>query len=424
MARSVRRRTITFLRRRRAIIIALMMRTGGAALAAAGLVVGVRLLGAEQFGVSVLALAVGLIAAFPVTALERLVIRLTATETPREAATVVKLCNAYCWGLFSLTIVGTLAASLHSQEWAYFVAASGTTGVMSGLVTVRQGINRALGRLLWGQAPNEVFRPLVTLAGYFAAHLWAPLSTSGSVATLMASSATLLLIFLAPSALCSSTQVTVPDTVRDYQSALRMVTPAMFGLFIISAVAMAIERGYPLLIGATASGAEVATFAVAMRVVQLANFGQAFGTFFYSPQLALAMRPTHLDLANVQRSVRSIRLLGLATAVPATIVCLFFPREIERLLGNAVDLSDVLVLTAVAVLVGVLGGPTQALLIMAGRERSVAAIYAGGYLISVVVFASVDGGASRAGMLATTVAYASWSVAMIVRARQIYGRLL
>lgn len=429
MAASPRRQSTTdiatkFLRRRQAMISALVMRVGGTALTAVGLVVGVRLLGAEQFGVSVLTLAVGVIAGFPATALERLVIRLTATRMNHGARAVVKLCNVYCWGLLALTILGTIAASFHSREWACFVAASGMTAVMSSLVTVRQGINRALGRLFWGQAPNEVFRPLATLAGYVAAHSVVPLSMSGSAATLMASAPTLLLILFAPSALDPSSEVTVPEVAGDHLRSLRMVTPAMFSLFIISAVAMAIERGYPLLIAASASSAEVAVFAVAMRIIQLGGFGQAFGIFFYSPQLALAMRPAGLDLANVQRSVRAIRLLGLGTALPAAVLCIFFPNEIEHLLGGAVDLSDVLVLTSIAVLVGWLGGPTQALLIMAGRERSVAAFYAAGALVSFVIFASVDASAVRAGILATTAAYASWNVAMIVRARLIYGRLL
>src|SRR3546814_3890751 len=59
-------------------------RVGGAGIAAVSIVIGVRILGAEQFGLSVLALAFGQVAALPLTALERLIIRLAATGDARS----------------------------------------------------------------------------------------------------------------------------------------------------------------------------------------------------------------------------------------------------------------------------------------------------------------------------------------------------
>src|SRR3546814_8000059 len=88
-----------------------------------------------------------------------------------------------------------------SLSLAMFIASAGVTASMNGLVTLRQGLNRASGRLIWGQAPNELFRPFATIVGYAVAASTVTSNISGAFATLHDSALTIgLIIFSPPSA--------------------------------------------------------------------------------------------------------------------------------------------------------------------------------------------------------------------------------
>src|SRR3546814_1955425 len=97
-------------------------RVGGAGIAAVSIVIGVRILGAEQFGLSVLALAFGQVAALPLTALERLIIRLAATGDAEGARVLLRRGTIYCAIILAALIPTCLYLASESLSLAMFIA--------------------------------------------------------------------------------------------------------------------------------------------------------------------------------------------------------------------------------------------------------------------------------------------------------------
>src|SRR3546814_10064480 len=155
---------------------------------------------------------------------------------------------------------------------------------MNGLVTLRQGLNRASGRLIWGQAPNELFRPFATIVGYAVAASTVTSNISGAFATLLASALTLGLIIFSPTSIPTSR-----DEPRTPSPDSRMFSRSANSLLVIAGVASAVERVYPMILATVGNSSDVAIFAVAMRVIQLGMFGQVLGIFIYSTPLDAAL---------------------------------------------------------------------------------------------------------------------------------------
>ncbi len=408
----------TMVRAKRGLLYSGSVRVGGAALVAIGLVLGVRILGVEQFGVSVLVLAVGQVLAFPLTALERLLIRVVATGDTQRATRLLTISNWYCALLGVLTAIAVIITfQIRSPQDTLFVAAAGLTAVTSSLLTIRQGLNRALGNLMWGQLPNELFRPAMSIIGYVVAILAATESFHGSTATAVASLATLILILWAPTRIPNAK----PNAAQASGTGMGY---AMMSLLIISAVAVAVERLYPILIGSLATKEDVTLFAVVLRVIQLANFGQAFGVFFYSPHMARSLNPADVNFPEARRLAGRIRLVGLLTATPVAALCAFTPDLVGSLIDPNLLLTWPLRIAALVILAQALAGPTQTVLIMAGQEVPVAMIYLTGYLVSISGYLT----SSSKGAVSTTawaaVAFVIWAAIMAIHLRRTYGRWL
>lgn len=374
-----------------------------------GVVVGVRVLGPSQFGISVMALALGQLLAFPQTSVERLLVRLVAQGDLGGAAGLIR--RAQKASVLTMAIAAAVAVVLLAAGRggeALFALAAGITAVSTALVNMSQGANRGAGRLAWGQMPNELFRPAATLLSY-------PVAVSvlgehsGVVSVALTSAVTTLLVVLAPN----------PIAGVQPSASSHALSGSVGALMVVSLAAMAVERVYPLIIGWTASAAAVTAFAIVLKVVQLANFTQAFAAFYYSPQLALAAKGA-LAPTTQQLTLR-MRLFGLVSALPAAGVCLGGPGLVEAVFGAGLDLRILLYFAVIAILANALGSPAQNLLIMAGREQVVAVSYGAGSLVSFVAFLSVGGDSALAGTAALAAATFTWSVWQSVAARRIFG---
>lgn len=383
------------------------IRVGGAALVLAGLVVGVRVLGPLQFGVSVLALSVGQLLAFPLTAMERLVIRSVAQGEVGLARSVLRRGDQSAILVLTLAAAAAVASVMAGrQSTAMFILAAGVSAASAGVVTLRQGASRAQGHLGWGQIPNEVVRPIVTLLSYpVAAALMS--EESGALSTLLASGATLLVIVFSPK--------------LDREQAHPDVRPrpswggAATSLLVVSGVALMVERAYPLLIGWAGNELEVAAFAVVMRVIQIAKFFQAFAIFYYSPHIARQVSECKSWSApQVNGSFTSrIRIMGLASSIPTALFCVLWPDLIERALGSEIAIGPELRAAAVIIMATALSGPAQTLLIMAGRERAVAWAYVVGGMASLASLGFSGQVDALAATVAVAVASLSWGIIQV-----------
>lgn len=391
------------------------VRVVGAALVVLGVVVGIRVIGASQFGVSILVLSVGQLIAFPMTAMERLVIRYVAQGQPGAAGALLHRGRSLSGiilftGLSSSAVVAWVATTASG----FAVLAAALAAVSAGYVTLQQGACRAAGRLGWGQVPNEIVRPVATLAAYpLAASISS--SMSGSLSVLIASTVVLVLMLFSPS------------VVVERAGATRLKSPwrsSATSLLVVSAVALLIERVYPLVLGWAGHASEVAIFAVVMRAIQTANFSQAFAVFYYSPAVARLFRQSSIAPEVDAHLTSRIRLIGLLSSVPAALLCIFGPALIEHLIGSDLSLSVELRIAAVAIVATALSGPAQTLLIMAGREREVAGAYVAGGLVSLTAFAGSGEATAATAVFAVSVSVTVWGVIQAVIARRVFGKWL
>ena len=402
---------------RATFIRALTTRLGGAALLLLSVAVGLRTLGESHFGLAMLAVAVGQIAAFPVTAIESLVIRSVATGDRKQSTRLLLLSAGYAAVVAVLTAVVSLTAPLDETFSPLFVLAAGATAVSHATVVTRQALNRAAGRMAWGQMPNELVRPAVMIAAFVAfPHIWP--RDPGSAAILASSLVTLAVVAVSPRDLPS---VAPTDRADETGATRRGTVSSTTSMMTIALVGVLVERGLSVALGTLHSPAAVAQFTVAMRVIQVGTMGHTFGNFYFSPQVARALAAGREGLPWAAKLTGRIRLVGALTAVPVSLLCVFAPGVISGALG-AEPMPKVLALTTVALLARFISGTTQSFLVMAGDETLVAgacvtalAVATGLLLLSppfTIITASVAMGLH----------YALWAVALTGLARSRYKR--
>lgn len=400
---------------RRRLVFSAAVRAFGALLVIASVNFGISWVGVNQFGLSMLAIAVGQVLAFPSTSMERLLIRLTSTAQTNQSRRILRLSSLYSSALIVGTLIltsGTLLTT--STSTSLFVAASGVVAVTTNRLILRQGINRAQGRLQWGQAPNELVRPLSLILG-FAISSRLDLPAAGSSATLIAYTVTFIVVTFAPTSL--------PPHRDELQPSSRLWRP-MAALITISIIGMILERGLTMGLGLLADPAAVTRYTIVLRVTQIAMFAQMFGIFFFSPQMAKLVTQGPSGPARAMRRAGAIRLLGLATSIPTALICLIRPDVLETIMGTNLDLAQELQWTALAVLGRATAGATQAYLLMAGHEKVVAWCSAISLFLALIPLPLGGAVTAVAASAAAAQYYVLWSVTMVFWCRIRLGRLV
>lgn len=410
-------RALARVRGRKQLVGSAGVRIVGAILLLVSVSLGIRLVGTTEFGIAMLAIAIGQIAAFPITSLDRLVIRLAATGRVDPTRRILHLSTAYS----GLIVVVTVAAATWSarSSWSdpVFVSACGLVALTTSQLIVRQGLNRAQGRLGWGQVPNEIVRPSALIAGFAAVNQFAG-SSSGSVAVLIAYTVTIGIIVLAPAPLPRATVPTAtPATTTTFHR-------PMLALVVVAAIAMIVERGLTVGLGALADPDQITRYTIVLRVIQIAMFAQIFGVFFFSPQIARLHALGEAGRTLAISRVRHIRLIGLASAVPTALVCLVFPGAVSAIMGTSMDLTTELAWTALAVMAQMIAGTTQAYLAMAGYEHVIALSSAIALAVGAVSLAALGPLTAASATAAAAIHYVCWAVVMLIWCRVRLGRLI
>lgn len=340
------------------------IRVGGAILLLLSVSLGIRWLGDFQFGLAMLATAIGQGVAFPITSLGRLIIRSATNGDSTNTAKLLIASRCFSALVLALTVIACVWSIQRRPDAIYFVMASGATAVMMTEATTRQSLNRAQERLVWSQVPLELFRPAATILGFGVAAC-GNFHEPGAVATLIASATTLFLVVLAPKYL---PQQPVEGTVAAGKGLSRS-SIALIGLTLI---ALLVERGLTIGLGALDSPTAVTKFTVIFRVIQIAIFAQAFAVFYYSPALARLHSSGHSGTSAASLLTRRIQALGFASAAPLALLCLLVPGLITQVMGTSMNMALEFRWAALAMLALTLGGAAQARLIMSGYETPVA----------------------------------------------------
>lgn len=388
------------------------VRVTGAGLTILGLVTGIRLLGAHEFGVSVVLLALGQLAALPVSALERLVLRLAATHEYDQAGAVLRLGDRYAGAVIVLGIVISWPLHTAGIEWLDIIAVISTAATV-GAVTNRQAFHRATGRLMWGQVPNEIVRPCAVLLAYVIAWRFLPEHAWGAGATALSA----VMAWVTISVMPSPWRETKSASALERTAPLRGAIGSLLGISILAAV---VERGYPILTGALESPTSSSALAVGMRLIQLGLFGQAFAIYYFAPRVAGATVDREVAPSGV-RALRNIRALSLSCAAPIITCCLLVPDTVEEIFGGSLDLDGIWIFVVMAIAIQVATGPAQALLLMSGRERPVAVTYLIGTVTGLSVFA-LGGYWGAVGALGSiTLTYAIWATGQLCSVKRSFG---
>ena len=195
----------------RGSIVGLALRLGGLGLMFAQAVIAARLLGAQQYGVVTLLLAIAQIAtAFALMGYGSFAI----AEIPRGAIQAVflkhsaKRIAALC--LIVLPVTYWISVSLLGQlAWYLALPLLLSIPVLAGIQLLR-GVAVGLGRAFWGVAPGEVIRPALLVAALIVCALFAKASSALFIALYMGT-ALLALAMAVPSIRKSSAATELPE---------------------------------------------------------------------------------------------------------------------------------------------------------------------------------------------------------------------
>lgn len=391
------------------------VRLVGALLLAIGTVTGINVLGPAQFGISIIVLGAGQLMALPTTAIERLVLRLTAQDRLGDTQSAMKVARTYSIGvaLLAVLLVWPLEQVLNLDPLLTLAVAA--TAVMVGQMTLNQAISRASGRLMWGQVPNELLRPTLTLASYFAA-LPFPQEHRGALSCL------LVALLMAP-IIALSPRTTIAEAPIPTRQSFRLIRTSVGSLFVISVIAACIERVYPMIVGGLDGPAAAATLAVSLRIIQLGLFGQAFAIYYYSPTVAAAMTQVTVIQPDGIRALRRIRSISALSAAPALTLCLIFPNLLERIFGADSGVEKALPFVCIAIVAQTLTGPTQAVLIMGSKEHAVAIVYAIAFLAAIITFVAIGSWTATSATAAIASTYCLTSVGQMACTRAYFKSL-
>lgn len=394
------------------------VRVIGGLLTFAGVIVGIRVLGVDEFGTTIVLLGFGVAFAVPLTCLERLVLRQAAQDEPGSALQLVRLSAFY--GIAIITFGAIASWTLHlrdSESWLAPFAAASAAASWS-FATNAQGFMRGSGHLMWGQVPNEVFRPILTILGYWAADY--SQDQKAAIAVMVPSILTLICLVFSP-----LRQAHWP---RDLPSPsnLRTHLRPFVSFMVISVVALIVERIYPIFVSATTSASEVALLAVVLRVMQLGLFGQSLATFYFSPLMAGQLKDFDRSAAPPQavRFGRAMRWLSFLCAAPVLAFMIWLPGQVAEFVGGHQMRSfseTALQWGAVAVVAQLITGPSQAFLTLSGHERFVACIYSVGCFLGVVSFLGSSSHGAESAAFAIAITYSVLALGQTAAARRVFG---
>lgn len=390
-----------------------VVRIVGAVLLVVSVVGGVRVLGPDQFGTSVILIGAGQLLALPVSSLERLALRLAATRQEGELDALLHLNRRFIIAVSIGTAVACFLGPSLARVGALEVAAVGTTAVMVAHVTLRQAVCRGHGLAMWGQVPNEIVRTVATIVSYAVCWAILPESNWAEVSTILVAVTTSTWMQLAPRRAQVATRAAHHLT----------ISTSMFSLFLVSLVAALIERGYPIATGAFGSAAAVATLAVGLRLIQAGLFGQALALFFYSPAVAAALAGHDAIAKPVRPLLRRIRIVSIACASPIVVFLLVAPERVVAVFGSGLPLEPTFPLVALAIVAQTATGPSQALLIMSGNESSVARSYLIASIVGLAAYALLRPSSALEALVAIAVTYAVAAGAQLFETRRIFGSL-
>jgi O-antigen/teichoic acid export membrane protein len=290
---------------------------------------------------------------------------------------------------------------------------------VTALTLLRQGAMQAFGRVVSGQLPEYLIRPLLIIAGIIALKLigssaLSPTAALGVNVAALAIACTLGAVLLLR-ALPASLHSILPR--YDTREWLRGSVPMM----LIGGVWM-FNNYVGTLVTGTLRGPSVA------GVYNVVQTGAAvIVLFLVAANMPLAPVVARLytrgDREQMERTTEHIAVAGLLVSVPVCAALAIFPGVFLGIFGPGFRVgSTALTIVALSQLVNAAAGPAGNVLIMTGHQiAAVRAVGAGALVNLVLAVILVPPFGVTGGAIAFAVSLIAWNVALVVTARSLLG---
>jgi O-antigen/teichoic acid export membrane protein len=234
------------------------------------------------------------------------------------------------------------------------------------LTLIRQGAMQAIGRVVEGQLPEYLIRPVLTLAGVGALALVG----GGALSSTSALGANVLAVAVAFTVGAFLLGRALPKALRSVQPqyATREWVRAALPMMLISGVWLANNYCTALVVGTLDGPRAVGIYSVVQKGAELIVVLLVAANMPLAP--AIARMHARKDRQGLQHTTERVAQATLLVSVPAAAAFAIFPRTYLGIFGGGFNGgATALTILAVAQLVNAAAGPAGNVLIMTGNER-------------------------------------------------------
>lgn len=332
----------------------------------------------------------------------------------RRANEVVLLVSLSLGGIACLVAVAWLSPSLRVP----FAIAMALVPITS-LTLLRQGAMQAFGRIVTGQLPEFLIRPVLILA---AVGVLAVVDRGGLTAT-----SAILIAVIATGVACA---VGAQQLRRALPAALRAAKPeyktrewltASLPMMFIGGIWLANAYTGTVVVGALAGRSAAGIYSVVDKGAALIAMVLVATNMPLAP--AIARLAAQGDRVNLERTVERVARLGFAVSLPICAVFAIFPGVYLSLFGHGFHSgATAMTILALGQVVNAAAGPCGNVLIMSGYERSALAGMGVGLLTNLllaVILVPVLG--VTGGAIAFATSLLAWNGMFVLAARRHMG---
>jgi O-antigen/teichoic acid export membrane protein len=371
----------------------LFISAAGAALSLGVHLLLARVLGAEEYGRYVFALAwmnvLMLVTKFELdTASVRFVGAYTATEQWSFLRGFLRRSSEFVGGasvgmaLVSALVVLAFMDRIGHATALSFLAASALLPITA-MAQLKASAMQGLKQVARAQAPSMVVRPIVFALGILTVRYAFAQSVSAPVAILLQLAATTVALVLTLRFL----QAVTPNPVRQAQEAFdtRYWLKTAAGLLVISGGQIILSTNSDVLVVGSLIGAEAAgKYGAASQLAAAVSFGVTAISFIALPVIAdLYARQAFVKL---QGLISHVARLGLLLSVPVLLVLVLAAKPVLRAFGPTfADASGLLILLGFDQLLGAIFGIAGYLLVMTGHQVTAARVIIGCAVLNLVL---------------------------------------
>lgn len=290
---------------------------------------------------------------------------------------------------------------------------------ITALTLLRQGAMQAIGRVVSGQLPEYIIRPVIILAGLAVVDLVARRALTSTTAIAMNVAGVGIAWASGTLVLHRSLPVAVKTATAQYET--RMWLRASLPMMLVSSIWLL--NGYvTILVVGSISGAKAAgVYNVVQTGALVVSLGLAAANMPLAP--AIARMHARNDRAGLQHTAERVAQATLAVSAPIAIAFAVFPGVFLGIFGADFQTgSTALAILALAQLVNAAAGPAGNVLLMTGYERDAVRGVGMGLCVNIalalllVPSLGVTGGAIAAGSSIVT-----WNTVLTVMARRRTG---